>query len=336
MPLRIGLTFDLKPASAEYRRRKPENDHFAEHDTEETISLIENALKSRGYKVIRIGSAKVLLKKAPALKCDIVFNIAEGFSGRNRESEVPVILETFGISYVGSDALTLSLSLDKVISKKIFAYHNIPTPSYFECGDKDNIVMPEGFYFPLIVKPRYEGSAKGIEPDSRADNLMALRKKARYIIKAYKQPALVEEFISGWEFTVGIIGNGKPEALPVVQRHVESRTNLSSHIFEKAGINNLKYRDFLDIEPELESQIKGYALTAFRGLDCQDFARLDFRVSERLLSRGRPAIYLLEINPLPSLAKDDYFAMTAELLGISYDEMINRILDAAVMRCKIR
>jgi len=305
--------------------------------------LIETALKGRGHKVIRIGPAKTLLKKLRALRCDIVFNIAEGLSGRNRESEVPVILETFGIPYVGSDALTLSLSLDKAISKKIFAYHDIPTPSYFECGDKDSIVMPKGFSFPLIVKPRHEGSAKGIEPDSRVNNLTALKKKAKYTIETYKQSALVEEFISGWEFTVGIIGNDGSvneglEALPVVQRHVESRTNLSSHIFEKAGINrdHLKYRAFLEIEPELESQIKCYAIAAFRGFDCRDFARLDFRVSERLLSRRKPAIYLLEINPLPSMAKDDYFAMTAELLGISYDEMINRILDAAVKRYKIR
>src|SRR3989338_5550217 len=310
MPLRIGLTFDLKPANAE---RSPSsennfgiNDYFAEHDSEETVSLIENALKSRGHKVIRIGSAKELLKKLRALNCDIVFNIAEGVNGRNRESEVPAILETLRIPYVGSDALTLSLSLDKAISKKIFAYHDIPTPPYFECVNKKDIIVPKGFSFPFIVKPRYEGSAKGIEPDSRVDNLMDLKKKTKYIIRTYKQPALVEEFISGWEFTVGIIGNDKPEVLPVVQRHVESRTNLSSHIFEKAGLDKdkLRNKEFLEIEPELESQIKGYALTAFCGLDCRDFARLDFRVSEQDLSRKRQKMYLLEINPLPSLAKD--------------------------------
>jgi len=341
MPLRVGLTFNLKPENR--KTGKPENDYFAEHDTEETISLIENALKSRGHKVIRIGPAGTLLKKAPALKCEIVFNIAEGLSGRNRESEAPVILEAFGVPYVGSDALTLSLCLDKVISKKIFAYHNIPTPPYFECASKKNIIVPEGFSFPLIVKPRHEGSAKGIEPDSKADDLGALKKRIRRVIEDYGQPAIVEKFISGWEFTIGIIGNDLPaggglEALPVVQRHVESMTGLSSHIFEKAGINkeDLKYRDFLEIGPELESRIRAYAITVFRGLDCRDFARLDFRVSERLLSPGRPAIYLLEINPLPSLAQDDYFAMTAELSGTSYDEMINRILNAAVKRYKIR
>ncbi len=341
MPLRVGLTFDLKPSNR--KTGKPANDYFAEHDTEETISLIENALKSRGHKVIRIGPAGSLLKKAPALKCEIVFNIAEGLSGRSRESEAPMILEAFGIPYVGSDALTLSLCLDKVISKKIFAYHNIPTPPYFECANKKNIIMPEGFSFPLIVKPRHEGSAKGIEPDSRADDPRALKKSIRRVIEDYGQPAIVEKFIIGWEFTIGIIGNdcptgGGPEVLPVVQRHVESTTGLSSHIFEKAGINkeDLKYRDFLEIGPDLESRIKDYALTVFRGLDCRDFARLDFRVSERLSSSGKPAIYLLEINPLPSLAQDDYFAMTAELLGISYNEMINRILDAAVKRYKIR
>ncbi|MDP2942376.1 MAG: ATP-grasp domain-containing protein [Candidatus Omnitrophota bacterium] len=331
MPLRIGLTFDLKPKDSP-------GDFLAEHDSEETISLIENALKNHGHKVIRIGSVKELLKKLRALNCDIVFNIAEGINGRNREAEVPAILEAFGIPYVGSDTLTLSVSLDKIISKKIFAYHDIPTPPYFECTNKKDIIVPKGFSFPLIVKPRHEGSAKGIEPDSKVNDFKAFRKKVKRIIEDYRQPALVEEFISGWEFTVGIIGNENPEVLPVVQRHVESRTGLSSHIFEKAGINKdyLKYRDFLEIEPELESQIKDYALTAFRGLDCRDFTRLDFRVNERLSSRKKLKIYLLEINPLPSLAKDDYFAMVAELSGISYDEMVNRILDAAVKRYKCR
>lgn len=326
--MKIGLTFDLKPKGCP-------GDLLAEHDTEETVSLIQNALERDGHKVVRIGSAKALLKVVKGLKCDIVFNIAEGLAGRNRESEVPVILEAFGIPYVGSDALTLSVSLDKVISKKIFAYHNIPTPAYFECSNKNSIVMPAGFTFPLIVKPRYEGSAKGIEPDSRVNNHSSLKKKINRIIENYRQPALVEEFISGWEFTVGIIGN---EVLPVVQRHVESRTNLSSHIFEKAGIDkeNLRYKEFLEIEPELESEIKGIALAAFRGLECRDFARLDFRISERSLPRKKPRVYLLEINPLPSLAKDDYFAMVVELLGISYDEMINKILDAAVERYKCR
>jgi len=322
--VRIGLTFDLKPKDSP-------GDLLAEHDTEETISLIQDALEKGGHKIVRIGSAALLLKKLRTLKCDIVFNIAEGLSGRNRESEVPVILEAFGIPYVGSDALTLSLSLDKIASKKIFAYHNIPTPAYFECGNKNNIVIPKGFAFPLIVKPRYEGSAKGIGPDSKVGDLSAFKKKVRRIIEDYGQPALVEEFINGWEFTVGIIGD---EALPVVQRHVESDTGLSSHIFEKAGIDkdDLRYRKFLEIEPGLESEIKGMALAAFRGLECRDFARLDFRVSEHISPRRKPKIYLLEINPLPSLAKDDYFAMVSELLGSTYSEMINKILDSALKR----
>ncbi len=327
MPLIIGLTYDLKPANRQ--TRKPINDYFAEHDTEETVSAVEKALQSRGHKVRRIGSSKALLEILPKLKCDIVFNIAEGLSGRNRESQVPLILEICGIPYVGSDALTLSISLDKIISKKIFAYHKIPTPAYFECVNVDDTSLPKGLDYPLMVKPRYEGSAKGIEPDSRVDNYKALRKKVERIIRVYRQPALIEEFIDGWEFTVGIIGNGATSALPVVQRHVEIKTGFSSHIFKKfvSGKNNLEYREFLDIDPGLESGIKHMALEAFSGLECRDFARLDFRVS-----RDELDIYLLEINPLPSLAKDDYFAMTSELLGVSYDEMINMILDSALER----
>lgn len=325
MSLIVGLTFDLQdkvPPGAPA-------DIWAEHDSLETVSSVENALRASGRKVVRMGSSRQLLKKMDRLKCDIVFNIAEGISGRNRESEVPILLDLLGIPYSGSDALTLSLSLDKVISKKIFDYHGIPTPGYFECRPGGGAGLPKKLTFPLIVKPRYEGSAKGIDPDSVVRDAVFLERQAKKIMRRYRQPALVEEFIDGWEFTAGIIGNEDPVVLPVVQRHVEAETALSSHIFDKARADrrSLTYRGLLDIDAELEEKIRGLAIEAFRVLDCRDFARVDFRVSPE----RRP--YILEVNPLPSLAKDDYFAMVAELTGITYETMINKMFDAALKRC---
>lgn len=322
MGLLVGLTFDVK--SHELSSVSP-RDLWAEHDSKETIFAVEEALNSGGNSVEPIGSSKQLLAKLNSLKCDIVFNMAEGISGRNRESEVPILLDLVDIPYTGSDALALSAALDKIISKKIFMHHNIPTPKYFECAGYGRIAFPKGFNFPLIVKPRYEGSAKGIGPDSVVRDTTSLEKQVNKIIKRYRQPALVEEFIDGWEFTVGIIGNGNPVILPAVQRHLEKKTGLSSHILmTKQG---LKYRDLLDIDAELEKRIKKFALEAFEGLECRDFARIDFRVNME------KQIYALEINPLPSLARDDYFAMVAELMGISYERMINMIFKAALDRC---
>lgn len=352
MPLLIGLTFDLKP-----NRKligKPE-DFLAEFDSEETISSIENALEKYGHTVYRIGSAKSLIENLSRLRCEIIFNIAEGINGRNRESQVPAILDALNISYVGSDALTLSVSLDKVVAKKILAYHNIPTPCNFECKDERNIIVPKGLNFPLIVKPRYEGSAKGVTPDSKVTNYKELKRQVKYIIRVYNQPALVEEFINGREFTVGIIGNAllrqgyeglssealakedeNPEIFPVVERHIEVETNLSCHIFEKCGYDasRLKYQTPLEIEATLESKIKRLALETFRALECRDFARIDFRITDSASEKGRKGIYVLEVNPLPSLARDDYFALSSEYLGISYDEMINMILKTALERYK--
>lgn len=329
MGLLVGLTFDIKS-----RKLPPGSpcDIWAEHDSEETISAVEGAMSSGGNRVMRIGSSERLLARLDSLKCDIVFNIAEGVSGRNRESEIPALLDIIGMPYAGSDALTLSIALDKVISKKIFMYHKIPTPNFFEYQKRDGITTPKGFNFPLIVKPRYEGSAKGIGPDSVVRDAASLEKQANKIIKRYRQPALVEEFIDGWEFTVGVIGNGKPLLLPAAQRHLEERTGLSSHVFDKARAagRRLRYRGLLDIDAGLEERMKKLALEAFNGLGCRDFARIDFRVNPE------GEIYLLEINPLPSLARDDYFAMVAELTGISYGRMINMMLEAALERYGLR
>lgn len=331
MALLIGLTYDLVLSE---KTTGDVKDLLAEFDKEETISAIEKALRAFGHRTCRIGSAKELVKALPKLKCDVVFNIAEGLDGRNRESQVPVLLDIFDVPYIGSDALALSVSLDKVLAKKIFRYHGVPTPNYFVCQDSDKIVIPEGILFPLIVKPRHEGSAKGIYPDSKIHDYNELKRRVRLIIKTYRQPALVEEFISGWEFTVGIIGNDNPQILPVVQRHVELRTNLSSHIFDKSDADKkaLIYKEFIEIGPQLEAEIKRLALMAFSSIGCRDFARLDFRLSEAAPKNKNKGLYLLEINPLPSLAKDDYFAMAAESMGISYDEIINMILEAALAR----
>ncbi len=322
----VGLTYDLK-TDYKFQEGDPP-DANAEFDHPLTIDVIAKAIESQGFKTKKIGNAESLLEKMDNLGVDIVFNISEGSSGRNRESQVPIILEMRGIPFVGSDALTLGLTLDKVMAKKIFIAERIPTPKFFEIKSTDAHADSDHLKFPLIVKPRCEGSSKGLSEDSRVENLEGLKKQADYIINTYKQPALVEEFISGQEFTVAIIGNDDPEVLPVVQIKIDGRLKLDDRFYTFARITStrLEYITPAKISAELTRKISDLALRAYNAVECRDFGRVDFRVDKE----GNP--YVLEINPLPSLSTEDVFTYVAKAIGKKYEDMIGKILNAAMKR----
>ena len=322
----IGLTFDLK---TDYQLKDNEPaDVNAEFDHPQTIDLIVQAIESCGHQVKRIGNAFELLKNLDNLDVDIVFNISEGLEGRNRESQIPVILEMKGIPFVGSDGLTLALTLDKLMAKKIFLAEGIPTPKFFEVKQTDALINTNHFKFPLMVKPRFEGSSKGIDLDARIDNLQELIKRIDYIINIYKQPALIEEFIRGKEFTVAIVGNNPPEVLPPVQIKIEGELNLGDKFYTFGHISSttLEYVCPAQIEKDLEDRLKELAKRACQAVDCRDFGRVDFRLDER----NNP--YVLEVNPLPCLAAEDVFMLIPNVLGITYPQMIGRILESAFKR----
>jgi len=321
----VGLTYDLRE---EYLFK--EGDPFdanAEFDHPDTIQVIEQALLKGGHKVVRIGNVWNLLKTIDNLEVDIVFNIAEGLKGRNRESQVPIILETKGIPFVGSDGLTLGISLDKVITKKILLAEGIPTPCFLEIKD---IAQVDGIAlnFPLIVKPRYEGSSKGISEESLIRDLDNLKKRADWEIKTYKQPALIEEFIKGKEFTVGILGNHNPEVMPSVQISINGKLDLGEmfYTFDHIRSPHLKYLCPARIPSSLKKEIEELALRSYQAMECCDFGRVDIRLDEN----GKP--FVLEINPLPSLSLDDVFPLIGKELGIGYEGIINRILNYALER----
>lgn len=322
----IGLTFDLK-ADYQFRQDSP-SDANAEFDHPQTIALITQAIESLGYRVKRIGNIYSLLENLEHLDVDIIFNISEGLQGRNRESQIPVILEAKDIPFVGSDGLTLALSLDKLMAKKLFLAEGIPTPRFFEVKQARSLVDTDHFRFPLMVKPRFEGSSKGIDSGARINNLEGLVKRADYIINTYKQPALIEEFITGREFTVAIIGNQPPEVLPAVQIKIEGELNLGEKFYTFAHIASaaLEYVCPAPIGKELENKFRDLALRVYQALDCRDFARVDFRVDEQ----NNP--YVLEINPLPCLAREDVFMLISKVLGITYSQMIEKILNNAFKR----
>jgi len=191
-----------------------------------------------------------------------------------------------------------------------------------------DIVDLDHFKFPLIVKPRFEGSSKGLTENSRVQNIEELKKQVSRITSTYKQPALIEEFISGQEFTVAIIGNDPPEVMPVVQIKIDGRLQLEDKFYTFARITSdrLEYICPAHITKEMENKLKELSLRAFKAVECRDLGRVDFRVDKE----GNP--YVLEINPLPSLSTEDVFMVVAKRIGITYEEIIGRILNSAIKR----
>jgi len=326
----VGLTYDLR-TDYQFKAGDPA-DANAEFDHSSTIDVIAKAIEANGFKVERIGNAVNLLERVNSLKVDIVFNISEGLFGRNRESQVPIILEMNRIPFVGADALTLGLTLDKVMAKKIFIADKIPTPKFFEVSTLSQLENMNHHKFPLIVKPRFEGSSKGLSESSRVQNREELIKQVEYIVNVYKQPALVEEFISGQEFTVAIVGNNPPEVLPVVQIKIDGKLKLKDKFYTFARITSdrLEYICPAKISAELKNKLDELALKTYQAVDCRDFGRVDFRVD----SEDKP--YVLEINPLPSLSTEDVFMLLAKTIGITYEQMIGKILFSAFKRHNIQ
>jgi len=322
----VGLTYDLK-TDYKFKEGDPP-DANAEFDHPSTVDVIAQAIEANGFKLKKIGNVNNLLEKIDNLGVDIVFNISEGISGRNRESQVPIILEMMGIPFVGADGFSLSLTLDKLMAKKIFIVEDIPTPKFFEVKTTDELNHSNHRKFPLIVKLRFEGSSKGLSDDSRVENNEELRKKVEYITNTYKQPALVEEFISGQEFTVAIVGNDPPEVMPIVQIKIDGRLKLNDKFYTFARITSdrLEYICPARINHELKEELSGLALKTYLAVECRDFGRVDFRVD----NNGKP--YVLEINPLPSLSTEDVFMLVAKEIGISYEKIIGKILASALKR----
>ena len=325
MGYRVGLTCNLK---SEYVFRPGDPpDANAEFDHEDTVGVIEQSIRAGGHEVVRLGNARALLESPEGLKrVDIVFNIAEGYEGRNRESQVPIILEMLRVPCVGADGLTLGMTLDKIITKKILAAEGIPTPRFVEVRDAQDAWQVELTY-PLIAKPRYEGSSKGLRNSSLVTDARELAQQTQWLIETYRQPALVEEFIEGQEFTVAIIGNEPPEVQPITQIQLDGKLDLGKLFYTFEHIRSgADYICPAPIGEDLRARLESVALKTYQAVECLDFGRVDIRIDRA----GRP--HVLEINPLPSLSTEDVFMFVAKAQGLSYETIINRVLDAALAR----
>jgi D-alanine-D-alanine ligase len=318
-------------------------DAHVEFEPDSTVEALEEAIRFLGHSPARLGSPAVLMespgtaargRKSPGKRhrpfgVDAVFNIAEGFGGRNREAWAPVLLEMAGIPTLGSDALTLSLTLDKAWANRWVGSAGIRVAdqiSVAQTEDLDRLAPPAEF--PLFVKPRWEGTAKGIRVSSRVEDHQTLISEVQRIWRDYRQPALVEAFVPGAEYTVTLIGNDPVEALPVVQRALETETGIGLHALEGLGGAGgpLEYEVSGDLDAALEERLGNLAQRVFETFECHDFARVDFRLD----ADGEPVF--LEINPLPTFATDGTFGILAELEGVSLSEMLARCVTTGLER----
>jgi D-alanine-D-alanine ligase len=349
MRIRIGLAYNQKPAedseppstgepSESHPVVSPEfpiSDVYAEWDEPATIAAVEAALSTVG-EVIRLEANQDFPARLQAMRPDIVFNIAEGLHGPNREAHVPAICEFVDVPYTASDPLALCLALDKRRAKEVFLARGVRTPAY-DVGDGwENETARGG---PWIVKPLYEGSSKGIPESAFCATIEAVRKRAAQIREAYKQPALIEEFLPGREFTVAILGNGRQaRALPVVEIAFDALPSGAVPIYgyEAKWIWDRPEQPLkmfscpAELEPELEAAVIGEAIAAHNALGCRDWSRVDVRLD----ADGAP--HVLEVNPLPGILPDpeqnSCFPKAARAAGLTYDQLIVGVLDIALHR----
>jgi D-alanine-D-alanine ligase len=330
---RIGLVYDL--LGTHPRRPDGPADLDAEYEPEATVEALEGALRRLGHEPVRLGSPHELLGAAgkgelPAL--DAALSIAEGYGSRNREAWAPVLLEMCGVPALGSDALSLSLSLDKAWCSQRVAAAGVAIPEQAllaSAAEAESAVLPAPF--PLFVKPRWEGTAKGIGPGSRVADRAALAREVARIVRDYEQPALVERFLPGAEYTVTVVGHGPPRALPVLQRALEAGTGIGVHALERHPAPAGGWCHVLPgaLDPALEARLQALALRAFDALECLDFARADFRLD----ASGEP--FFLEINTLPTFAPDGSFGILAELEGRPLAALLADVLGEGLARLGI-
>lgn len=326
--LRVGFAYNQKRIipSAD-----PKTDLEAEYDAPKTLDGIRNAIRSYGHTVVDLEATPELTFKLRPEDVDVVFNIAEGFKGRNREAQVPALLELLDIPYTGSDPATLALTLDKALAKRVVRDAGIPTPNFFilETG-KERI--PKNMEFPLIVKPLAEGSSKGVFGTSVCKSEVELRELTQKMTKKYTQPMIVEEFLPGREFTVALLGEKRPKMLPPMEIvFVDQTKSHMVYTYEHKLDSNreIRYECPAKISEVLYQQIKEVAKGAFLALGCRDVARIDLRLSKE----GN--VQFIECNPLPGLTPGwSDLCLISENAGLDYRTLIGEILAPAIRRFK--
>lgn len=333
--MKVGFCYNLKKAGDDAAAP----DLYAEWDDEETIEAVRSALALR-HEVIPVEGDEDAFQKFRSARPEIVFNMAEGMHGGSREAQIPSLLEMLRIPYTGSDPLTLAVCLDKALAKIVLRHHGIPTPPFQVIREeRGRNHLPS---FPLIVKPLREGSSKGIMNSSLVHSSKQLKDEIRRVLTEYQQPALVERFLPGREFTVALLGNGRDvQVLPIVEIQFGELPGEINPIYsyEAKWIWDTVEKPLeifscpAKIPALLRRKIESVCRAAFSVLEVRDWCRIDVRLD----ASGEPNI--LELNPLPGILPNpdanSCFPKAARTAGISYPELVNRVLDVACRRVRL-
>ncbi len=315
--MRVALAFNLKRDSSE---------RDAEFDTPRTIAAVRRALERR-HAVTLVEADARALPRLRRLRPDVAFNMAESSGGPAREGHLPSVLELLGVPYTGSDPVTLHLCLHKRITKEVLASHGVP--------------VPRPGRLPAVVKPVHEGSSRGIRGSGLVRTRLALAREVRRVERECGQAALAEEFLPGREFTVAMLGN-PPRMLPLVEIRFDALpagvAPLYSYEAKWVWDTAARPLEIFDcparVPAPLRRRIESICRKAWDVLGVRDWCRMDVRLD----ARGEPR--LLEVNPLPGILPDprdnSCFPKAARAAGMSYDDLVNRVLDAAVARCGSR
>jgi D-alanine-D-alanine ligase len=327
--MRIGITYNLKadvPPGADLP-----DDFQEEFDSPATVEAIASVLRGLGHRVDLLGDGRGLLERLLDDPTDFVFNLAEGEGvGRCREARVPAVLEMLGIPYSGSDPLTLAVTLDKDCAKRLVGSSELQTVPWGRVIHPGADPRDMGLFlpFPAIVKPAWEGSSKGIRSACIVDGPDDLPAVVARLQRDYSQPMLVEQYIEGRELTVGVLGNGRPQVLGVMEvlpRQTDGRFIYSLDV-KRDWRRQVRYEHPPRLTRSMLGQVESAALEVYRKLDCRDVARIDYRLAQ-------DGLYFLEANPLPGLNPESSdLVILAGLAGWSYGRLIEAIVRAALDR----
>ncbi len=320
----VGITYDLKD---DYLSEGFSKEEAAEFDRLHTIEAIDNALQQMGLKTQRIGNVKKLAAMLVAgHRWDFVFNICEGMYGIGREAQVPALLDAYNIPYVFSNVLVLSLTLHKGFTKQIIRDANIPTAPFFVVNNPDEIDLVN-LPYPLFAKPVAEGTGKGIDTKSKIHDKSQLIDTCLFLLQKFKQPVLVETYLPGREFTVGIAGNGaEAKSVGIMEIHFKSPETEQIYSFNSKD----DWRNLLEYavpEPSVVEICEKVALDAWRVLGCADGGRVDLRMDANNIPN------FIEVNPLAGIDPiESDLPMLARMQGIQYQQLMEMIVHAAIKR----
>lgn len=341
--MRVAVLANLKqnaPAAG-----RPAADAWAELDSPRTVETLVSVFRRAGHEAAFFEGDLSLVQALPAFRPDLCFNLCEGHFGDARESHVPALLELLRLPYTGAGVKALALTLDKALTKRILRDHGLPT-AWFRVVARPDEALPADLPFPLVVKPVGEGSGMGVTDRSRVDDVAALRAELERQLRDYAQPALVEQFLPGREFTVGLVGNvgglplseGPWGALPevagvrvlpvyeVLLRGGMYTDEVKNH-WEGSWDPGVHYACPADVTPELRDELVRCAVETFRATGCRDVSRVDLRLD------GAGRVMVLEINALPGMSPGwSDLTLVAAAAGLDYDALALGILESARRR----